>query len=250
MLTAIFIFEMQTGILMKHMPKRTFRRQGGTPLNELAKELNAKQHQADVLAQSQISRAASAEKRGEAVLAELGLESSSRLALGRLVLSVTPDIQSLLGLEEIPPFIHPNPHSRVSLIRARAKGTFVPVKFAQKGYAYMQRHDESREPLEGKGHLRLFSPASTPPFHTVQLIVDPNTPAGEDMIRESQKLSWEFSCQPKTLKPNAILYSLDIPECMEERVPSLMEKINYAPVTFALGAVTLGYNYVRPDVTP
>lgn len=237
------------------MPKRTFRRQGGTPLNELAKELGIKQRQADVPVRPQASRTASStDKRGEAVLAELGLESSPRLALGRLVLSVTPDIQSLLGLEEIPPFIHPNPHSRVSLVRAK-NSSFPHVKFAQKGYAYTQRPIEhpivSRQRLEGTGHLKLFSSDSTPPFYTVRLIVNPETTAGKDMIRESQELSWELSCKPKTLKPNAILHSLDIPtEYTEEHIRSLDERIDYAPVTFALGAVTLGYNYVRPEVTP
>ena len=230
------------------MPKRIFTKQGGIPLKELAEELGVNQPQTGTPVQSQTSRAAFVKKRGEVILKELGLESSSRLALGRLVLSVTPDIQSLPGLKEMLPFVHPNPHPRVSLVRAKGS-SFMPVKFAQEGYLYTQRPTTSKQQLEGAGHLKLFSSTSTPPFYTVRLIVDPETPAAKDMIRESKELSWELSCKSKTLKPNAILHSLDIPtEYTEGHIRNLNERIDYTPVTFILGAVSLGYNYVRPKI--
>lgn len=74
------------------------------------------------------------------------------------------------------------------------------------------------------------------------------------MIEESQRLYPQFSrkpesLQPRALKPNATLYLLD-KEYAQEHRRDLEAKIDYKKVAFTLGAVSLGYTYVRPESTP
>ena len=237
------------------MPKRKFERPPQTPLKALAKELGAGWHQAGTPMQPQVSRADSAYKNGKDVLKGLGLDPNRPLALGRIVLSLEPDIPALLGLEELPSSIHQNPHPRVALVRQK-NSRFWPEDFAWRAYDYTQRHapSTSRQQLEGTGHLRLHSADSTSDFYTVRLKIDDEAPAGQDMIEEGQRLYSKFSrkpetLQPKTLKPNATLYLLD-EAYAKEHVRDLRAKIDYKEVTFILGAVDLGYTYVRPETTP
>lgn len=237
------------------MPRRKFERPPQTPLKALAKELGADWHQPGTPMRPQVSRADSAYKNGKDVLKGLGLDSNRPLALGRLVLSLEPDILALLGLEELPSSIHPNPHPRVALIREK-NSRFWPEDFAWRAYDYTQHHAPrtSRQELKGTGSLRLYSAASTPDFYTVRLNFDAETTAGQDMIEESQRLYSKFSrkpesLQPKILKPNATLYLLD-EACAEEHVHDLRAKIGYMKVTFTLGAVGLGHTYARPEATP
>lgn len=209
--------------------------QGGGSLHKLAAELAQQQAYADAHRPPSIE--------GQAVPPDFDIETMTPLVIGRKVLSFAPGLEdeSVFGFPQIQPFMHPVECPFMALV-ARKQTALSKTGFALAANAFVEEHPESGQAVETKGFFKVFPPPARGRFTTARLIVHNGRP--RTLAKERDAL--HESIAPPSASKNALSATVCSFAIPPEFTGMLAERINNMPVTFTLGAMSLGLAYVPP----